>query len=212
MDYERKQSQNEYPSFSTPLFNNIAEKSDYLVTSNDYVTITRSNGSESITISDREISVIDIGEELNGKTTIKLDLKLTFDPKSLVFNKTEDLLVIYDDLNINILGLNFTNNKIEKNSVKLFNLNSNLLKDEKIIQVIWNNISKSCSELLILTKYSIKVFDVLESFVAPIKLFHLNGLDPPAEETTPISSEAGNEAELEEEPIDDIPLNETTFR
>ncbi|OWB72308.1 hypothetical protein B5S31_g2015 [[Candida] boidinii] len=210
MDYERKQSQNEYPSFSTPLFNNIAEKSDYLVTSNDYVTITRSNGSESITISDREISVIDIGEELNGKTIIKLDLKLTFDPKSLVFNKTEDLLVIYDDLNINILGLNFTNNKIEKNSVKLFNLNSNLLKDEKIIQVIWNNISKSCSELLILTKYSIKVFDVLESFVAPIKLFHLNGLDPPAEETTPISSEAGNEAELEEEPIDDIPLNETT--
>lgn len=142
----------------SPFRDAIVAKAPQFTPAGGYRTITRANGAEIITVSDRTIKVTKLGvPATDPNSTVELATKLTFDPKEILMNQCEQLLCVYDEENCWMITLN------KEGSTILFTthyaLDLKLAKDEKLIQVIFNNVSKYQSEVVALTTKEIRSYD-----------------------------------------------------
>lgn len=126
-----------------------------------YKTVTRKNGSEIITVCDGKILITMLGS--SPESTIELASELPFEPIEVVMNESEQLLCVYDNKNVWVYTLNEEGSFID-HTIK-YKIDCLLDNDDNILQVIFNNISKYQSEIVVLTTKKIVAYDINQSFM-----------------------------------------------
>lgn len=126
-----------------------------------YLSLTRKNGLEIVTVANRTISITN----LSNSSSIKLDKQIPFEPLGMILNPSEECLCLYNENEISMTYLKPIGSKITTNSFTKIELN------ESIIQVLFNNVSKFQTEIVVLTNKSIQTFDINYSTVSPIKTY-----------------------------------------
>lgn len=158
------------PSMDSAFKKNIVECSKDFVSKECYRTITRKNGSEIITYSNGKITLTKLAPALDGKnSTSEVTSKITFQPVEILLNQSEELLCAYDEKNVWAFTLNKEGSKI--NFTVTYKVELGLVKNEKVLQAIFNNVSKYQAELVILTTNEIKSFNLNVSLKVPTQRF-----------------------------------------
>lgn len=132
----------------------------------NYRTVTRKNGSEIITVADGKISLTRLNSELS-KREIANDIP--FQPIEILLNECEQLLCLYDAKNVWLFSLNKEGSDI--NFTVTYKVKLCLDKDENVLQVIFNNVSKFQSEIVILTTREIKSYNINMSLHSPVQRY-----------------------------------------
>lgn len=134
-------------------------------------TVTRKNGSEIITVVDNKINatILNISSK-STKSTIELIPDLSFHPIEIVLNDNEQLLCVYDHSNVWVVSLNSEGSLIE-HTVK-YTIELDLKENEHVLQVIFNNISKYQSEIVVLTTKEIVSYNINVSTKRPVIIYN----------------------------------------
>lgn len=131
-----------------------------------FLSLTRNNGQEIITVVGRTITITNLLGAQDG-TCIKLDKEVPFEPLAMVMNKCEECLCLYNNREIAITFLKPIGSKITTNTF------TKIPMAEDVIQVIFNNVSKFQTEIVILTKKSIQTVDINHSSLSPVLTYPL---------------------------------------
>ena len=146
--------------FKTSIINHSKD----FTSSGFYRTITRKNGSEIITVSNGEITLTKLNTDNNSQ--IKIVEGLPFEPIEILMNECEQLLCVYDQTNCWLFSLNKEGTSI--NFTVTYKVKINLAKDEKVLQVVFNNVSKYQSEIVVLTTTEIRAYNTNMSLKSPV--------------------------------------------
>lgn len=131
-----------------------------------YKTITRKNGSEIITVTDGKIVLTRLHAADNETTKAIISKDLSFQPIEILMNECEQLLCVYDQSNCVLFSLNAEGSKF---SFPIqYKVSLNLTKNEKVLQVIFNNVSKFQSEIVVLTTKEIRCYNINISLHNPV--------------------------------------------
>lgn len=148
---------------STSLESVISEASDRICPSEKHLALTRKNGMEIVTVAGKTVTVTN----LTGKvTSVELKTQIPFVPLAMTMSENEDVLCLYDEKNIAITYLQPIGSKITENLVTTVDFQGG---NESIIQIVFNNVSKFQSEIVVLTNSSIKTYDINESSKTPVQ-------------------------------------------
>lgn len=149
---------------------NIINHTKEFTSSGFYRTITRKGGSEIITVSDGKITLTRLYNTGKDPAITTIDSNVSFEPIEILLNECEQLLCIYDRSNCSLYSLNKEGSKfILPISYKL---KLDLLENENILQVIFNNVSKFQSEIVILTNNEIKCYNINLSLNTPVQRYN----------------------------------------
>jgi hypothetical protein len=143
------------------------ERSEDFIFKDVYRTLTRKNGSEIITCLDNRIILTNLNANLNDESaTIELVTDIPFEPIEMIMNKCEQLVCIYDQEHIWAFSLNNEGSNI--NFSVTYKLDISLAKNEKVLQTIFNNVSRYQSELVVLTTNEIRAYSLNVSLDVPL--------------------------------------------
>ncbi len=150
------------------LYQKLRKDCGLIASKSPYVTYTLSNGSEIYTVSNRRITVVSLNKENNSSCV--LDITLDFDPTAVCANKNEDLMCFYNSKACHLISVNPPASQIT--FTKVYKLSPPLEKNEKIIQVLFNNASRYQAEVVILTTTRILCYDINESLLKPVQEYN----------------------------------------
>ncbi|ODV83427.1 hypothetical protein CANARDRAFT_203277 [[Candida] arabinofermentans NRRL YB-2248] len=157
--------QDKTASISDRLINQLAAKWPEFTTQDEYITTTRNNGLELITVANRQVKITNLS---TGFSHI-LQFSLSFDPIALAMNKSEQLLCLYNESNCCLVSLNIVGSRIHFTT--FYSISLALDESEKVIQVLFNNISKFQAEIVVLTTHAIKCYDINSSIDTPCQVY-----------------------------------------
>lgn len=143
----------------------IEKESRHFTVTDPYITATRKNGLEIITIVNKTIKITNMEEPF----TYDLSTSLSFDPTRIVLNECEELMCLYNESLCEIVCLKPVGTKVTVTSV--IKVDIDLTKNERIIEIIFNNISKFQSEIVVLTDKKIDCYDINESTSQPVQSY-----------------------------------------
>lgn len=145
----------------------IRKNSVKFVPKESYLTLTRKNGQEVVTVVNKTVVITNLLKGDVEESSIKLDKQVPFEPLAMIMNLSEECLCLYSEKEIAMTFLKPIGSKITTNSV------TNIHLDESIIQVVFNNVSKFQTEIVVLTNKSIQTFDINHSNVSPVQTYPL---------------------------------------
>ncbi|GAV29374.1 hypothetical protein PMKS-002856 [Pichia membranifaciens] len=146
--------------FKTSIINHSKD----FTSSEFYRTITRKNGSEIITVSNGEITLTQLNTD--NSPQIKIAEGLPFEPIEVLMNECEQLLCVYDQTNCWLFSLNKEGTSIT--FTVTYKVKLDLAEDEKVLQVVFNNVSKYQSEIVVLTTTEIRAYNTNMSLKSPV--------------------------------------------
>lgn len=154
----------------TSLFKqSIINHSKDFTASGSYRTVTRKSGFEIITVSDGEIRITNLNKKNFVVGYYSITRNLPFQPIEIIMNGSEQLLCVYDQSHCWLFSLNKEGSNIPFTAT--YKLDLNLKKNESIIQVIFNNVSKFQAEIVMLTTNEIKSYNINRSLDKPVQRY-----------------------------------------
>lgn len=146
--------------------NSIINHSKEFTAGGFYRTITRKNGSEIITVANGKITLTRLNADKTKTSQTDITNNLPFEPIELVLNECEQLLCVYDQTNCWLFSLNKEGSTI--NFTVSYKVSLDLDENETVLQVLFNNVSKYQSEIVILTTAEIKAYNINMSLKSPV--------------------------------------------
>ncbi|ODQ44318.1 hypothetical protein PICMEDRAFT_74569 [Pichia membranifaciens NRRL Y-2026] len=144
--------------------NSIINHSKEFTSSEFYRTVTRKNGSEIITVTGGKITLTQLNTDKSPQIAIAEGLP--FEPIEILMNECEQLLCAYDQTNCWLFSLNKEGTSIR--FTVTYKVKLDLAENETVLQVVFNNISKYQSEIVVLTTTEIRAYNTNLSLKSPV--------------------------------------------